>query len=417
MQNQDREVIRVLAAEYAAIANLPVHAERAKQWQQVNDLRRDVKPVTWINEEPWNELTASDDFLVLRCVDPFLRQIERRLRMELYRWRNFPLDLVFSPFLAVQKVVNFDDQCGMKIVEQTIGSDGGIVSHDYDTQFQTLDDIEKIKFIDIVYNEAETLRRYELLKECCGDIIEIKIVGVGHVSFTPWDKIAMWYHPNELLIDLILKPDLMHGIVSRYTDSMLHQLDQMDAQNLLSLTNNNQRIGSGGLGYASDLPGAEFDPQHIHPYNQWGNGMPQIFSEVGPDMHEEFALQYDRKWMLRFGLSYYGCCEPLHNKLEILKSVTNLRKISVSPWANLDKIVSETNGKYVLSIKPSPACFAEDKFNEKQVKENLKSLYQRSKGLPVEFIIKDISTCRNDVKRITRWCQLLNEVIGADFPS
>jgi hypothetical protein len=27
-------------------------------------------------------------------------------------------------------------------------------------------------------------------------------------------------------------------------------------------------------------------------------------------MHEEFALQYEKRWLERFGLTYYGCCEP-----------------------------------------------------------------------------------------------------------
>ena len=410
--NHDHEIIRDLAQIYAGLAAQPVNEQRRIGWRRVNDLERNVRPMVWINEEPWQELNH-DGSLTLACRDAYLRTVEDFLRKTIYRWNHFPVDLTVDPFIVVKKVTNFDEMCGLAIKEEIIGDrdNGGVVSHGYVTQFATLDDVEKIKMIEIVHDQAETMRRFALLQEICRDIIEIRLEGQGFIHFTPWDKIAMWYNPMEILMDLVLKPDLMHAIVSRYTDVMLYQLDQLEAQNLLSLCNNNVRIGSGGLGYVSDLPGEKYDANHVRPYNQWGNAMPQIFSEVSPEMHEEFALQYDRKWLRRFGLSYYGCCEPLHNKLAILKSVKNLRKLSVSPWANIEKIVSEVGGKLVLSVKPSPACFAEDHWQEDQVRRNLQRLFDVTRGLPTEFIIKDISTCRNDVARITSWCKIINEII------
>ena len=66
-------------------------------------------------------------------------------------------------------------------------------------------------------------------------------------------------------------------------------------------------------------------------------------------MHKEFGLNYGIKWLSRFGLAYYGCCEPLHNKMEILAKIPNLRKISISPWANIDEASEKMRGKYVIS--------------------------------------------------------------------
>ena len=47
-------------------------------------------------------------------------------------------------------------------------------------------------------------------------------------------------------------------------------------------------------------------------------------------MHDEFCVQYEMKWMERFGLVAYGCCEPLHNKIGMLRKIKRLRKISMS---------------------------------------------------------------------------------------
>ena len=48
-------------------------------------------------------------------------------------------------------------------------------------------------------------------------------------------------------------------------------------------------------------------------------------------------MQYDRQWLSRFGLTHYGCCEPVHNKIDMLRTIPNLRRISISPWTDLEK--------------------------------------------------------------------------------
>lgn len=54
-------------------------------------------------------------------------------------------------------------------------------------------------------------------------------------------------------------------------------------------------------------------------------------SEVSPAMHEEFELEYMMPIFERFGAVYYGCCEPLHLKTEMIRKYPNVRKISMSP--------------------------------------------------------------------------------------
>jgi hypothetical protein len=171
-------------------------------------------------------------------------------------------------------------------------------------------------------------------------------------------------------------------------------------------------VGSGGLGYTEELPQDDFDPDHIRTTDQWGCGTAQIFSDVSPKMHEEFALQYERRWMEQFGLNYYGCCEPLHNKIDVLKSIPNLRKISMSPWADVEKMLDRTNGQYVLSHKPNPAIFATDTWNPQLAKENLVEVLSKTNGSAVEVIMKDISTVRYEPQRLWEWSKIAMDVAG-----
>jgi len=211
-------------------------------------------------------------------------------------------------------------------------------------------------------------------------------------------------------MDLIERPELVHQAMDRLGSAYLCRLDQYEALNLLSLNNDNVRVGSGGYGYSDELPQPDSDPAHVRPVDLWGCATAQIFSAVSPEMHVEFALQYERRWLERFGLNYYGCCEPLHHKVDILKSVPNLRKISMSPWIDVDEAVENVGDQYVFSLKPSPAVFAEDDWNPERARRELRETLEKARGCVVEVIMKDISTVRYEPQRLWEWAGIAMEV-------
>jgi hypothetical protein len=141
-----------------------------------------------------------------------------------------------------------------------------------------------------------------------------------------------------------------------------------------------------------------------------------MFSDVSPDMHWEFSLKHEMRWLKRWGMTYYGCCEPLHNKLAILRRVPNLRKISVSPWFDIQKGLENGAGEYVLSVKPNPAVFATDVFSEDHARQEIVRMLDQAEGCNVELIMKDISTVRNDPVRLDRWCQIAMEEVEKHTP-
>jgi len=59
--------------------------------------------------------------------------------------------------------------------------------------------------------------------------------------------------------------------------------------------------------------------------------LPQILGSVSPDMYDEFEITYAKPVCERFGLVYYGCCEPLHNKMDQVRRLPNVRKVSMGP--------------------------------------------------------------------------------------
>ncbi|MCM8816071.1 MAG: hypothetical protein NC913_00945 [Candidatus Omnitrophica bacterium] len=130
-------------------------------------------------------------------------------------------------------------------------------------------------------------------------------------------------------------------------------------------------------------------------------------------MHKEFALNYEKKWLEKFGLTYYGCCEPLHNKIGILEEIENLRKISISPRADVKVAAEKIKNRYVISYKPNPAVFAVDNWDRNFVKNELRKAIEimKENGCIVEVIMKDISTIRYKPQRLKDWTKIAMEVV------
>lgn len=404
ISDNDRAILRKLAEKQAMAAALPVQKEKMRLWTELNGLRS-RRPMVWINEICWSEMNV-DDELTLRCENPFCREIEDQLRKMLYQWDHLPADMVIEPFFEVAPVIS-DTGFGISVKEKTISQGAGdIMSHGYEPQINDESDVAKIKDPIVKYDRIATEERMDAVNSIFGDILEVRHGGIKTSWFAPWDTLVMWWGVKEALTDLALRPELVHLCMDRLVSACLARLEQWEALGLLASGSGNYRVGSGGLGYSDELPQKDFDRTHVRPVDQWGCATAQIFSEVSPAMHEEFALGYERRWLEKFGLTYYGCCEPLHNKISILKTLPNLRKISCSPWCDLDKAAEQIGTDYVISIKPNPAIFANDRWNLESAGKSLESSLEKVRGGHVEIIAKDLSTMRGEPQRLWEWSEM-----------
>jgi len=406
----EKEVLKRLAVEIAAIAALPVHREKAGLWRKLNDLES-ARPMVWINEIPWHEMNV-DDELTLRTVHPWAQELEMRLRRTLYQWRHMPGDMVVSEFLECPLAVHSSD-FGIHEDVEVARTDAAseIISRHFRVQIHEPEDIEKIRMPRVTHDTDTTAATFAAMEDLFRDIMPVRKVGQTHIWFTPWDYLIRWWGLQEAMLDLVERPDMVNTAVQRMVDAWMVELDQFVEQNLLSLDCNNTRIGSGGYGYTWELPGAKYDPARVKPQNMWGCSNAQIFSEVSPDMHWEFALRHDMRWLERWGLTYYGCCEPLDRKIHLLRRIKNLRKISVSPWNDFAKVVEGIRGDYVFSFKPSPAIFVEETWNPGKARAYLKGVLDKARGVcHVEIIMKDISTVGYKPERLWDWARIAMEV-------
>lgn len=409
---KDIEILRELGKKIAEISTMPVQQEKINLWKRLNSLKK-VKPMIWIDEIPWHEMDVHNE-LVLRCTTEFCRQYEIELRRLIYRWRHMRTDMVIEPFVYSKLAISdtgfgFDKKFDMLKTDST----SNIMSRQFHSQINTEEDIEKIQMPEVTHNVQKSERNYELTKYIFDGILNVEKRGIAKMWFAPWDTLVCWWSVMQLFVDLYERPQMVHKAIDRLVNAYLYRLDQYENMGLLSLNNKYIKIGSGGPGFTDELPGNEFDDKHVRTKDMWSGGAAQIFSDISPAMHEEFAINYEKRWMKRFGLAYYGCCEPLHKKINILEKIHNLRKISMSRWVDVDEGVENIKDRYVFSYKPNPAVFAKNKWDVSEAREELERVLEKTtkKGCIVEIIMKDISTVRYEPWRLWEWAETAEETV------
>ena len=434
--NKDRNILRGLAKRAAEIGSLPVQAERIALWKKHNALKPARPMILVFPEGSWRELLPVES---LACRGKKAREIERSLRMRIYTHEHFRDDTVIEPAWYVSRAVGHTGW-GPKPRLKRSGMSTG--AYTFVPVIRKPADLSKLRRPEVVHNETATAENLALAHDLFDGILDVRLKGVAHVGFHLYNIYIYLRGLNEVLLDMYENPEMLHDAMHILSDGYRGLLRQWGEMDLFDLNNDNTYQNSGGNGWTDELPrasslvggsrrvgmapsstrekqqeGGHMGPplqEKVTPADMWAAAESQEFAPVSPQMHWEFAMQYESRLLEGFALTGYGCCEPLERKLDLVLKLPNMRRISIAPAADVAKCAEQIGPKAILSWKPQPSMLVGE-FDAKKVRDYIRHALDVSKanGCTLEMILKDTHTCENRPERFTRWTEIARELVAS----
>lgn len=406
LEPADRDILRRLAREVAEIAARPEISARRQAWKAHNSLESTYPMMLVFPEGSWEELLPPGS---MQCQGQEARQVEYALRMRVYTFHHFQDDSVIEAEWVVGAEVS---DTGWGLEPKRAPSPDVRGAWAIEPVLREFADLKKLRYPELVYDEAAHQRRLEQAHDLFGDILTVKRKGVAHVSYHLFQQYIYLRGETEYLLDMADNPGMVHEAMNFFVEGHQRLLREMIERNLLSLNNDNTYHSSGGNGYTDELPAPGFDPQCVRPLDMWASAESQELASVSPRMQREFAIQYESRLLEPFGLNGYGCCEDLGRKLPDVMAMPKMRRISISPFANVDACAPQMKGNFIFNWKPQPAHLVGD-FDPQAIREYLRHTLEvcLAHGCVLEMVLKDTHTCEHRPERFDQWTQIARELI------
>jgi len=398
-------IIRELAKRYADIAADPRNDELRRLWSDHLSLRPTRVPVhvlaggwdAWFGEWLGGEMS---------CEAPVLREIEWELRSRI-RVAEFGDDTIFEPWLACGAVnaESWDMMWGVRYVGEHL-SERGSAFKPLSCQFD-LDDLSQLRPPAHVFDEEATQRKAAVWHDALDGILPFEVTrrpmgGIGGDLATALIKLR---GIEQSMADMIEHPEALHRLLAFLRDGFLARHATMAAVGDWTRALHCNQV----MPYAHELPPPAANGGPVPMSQLWHHFFAQEFTGISPAMHEEFILQYQRPIIEQFGLVTYGCCEDLSHKIDILRSLPNLRIITVSPMldtAGLARCAEQIGTDYAISWRPSPAEYICNSWNPERLERTLRAGFEVTRGTRRHIHINSVHTVQGDPSRIRKFCNI-----------
>lgn len=405
VSRKDRETLRSLASRVREIAELPEMEGRRRRLYALNSLEPERPVVLCSPEGGWTDLLRDSD---LECEDDELRRLERGLRMKLFWWEQIRDDNTLEPWFNIGWSVS-NSGYGVEI-PYTHGENRG--SYVWDAPLKDLErDFEKLHHREFTVDRRATERRAEIASSLFGDILPARVRGgLWWTMGMTWEAIKLVGLEAYMFL-MIDDSEGVHRLMEWLSADHMSMIEWAERERLLTPNNRADYVGSGGVGYTDELPQADHeDGTRFRLRDIWGFAESQETVGVSPAMFGEFIFPYQLPLLERFGLNCYGCCEPVHARLDHIFRVPRLRRVSVAPWADQEVCAQRMGRDYVFSRKPNPSPVCVD-FQEDVIRADVRETLRIAGDLPLEIILKDTHTFEGDATRPGRWVRIALEEV------
>ena len=412
VSEQERGYIRDMARKYMEYAQSPEMESRRRAWSSHHALHF-TRPLIYIRAIPFEEFLTEKQ---LKCTDPVCRALELHFLQTEYRSKVAD-DYITEPFYTISACIK-TPELGPWGLPAELGERS--MAHGaaaYHASILEEEDIEKVVSLPHEIDEEATRRKAAPYEELVGDILPIFIDREGVLSVM-WQNdistpLAKLRGLEQLMWDMYDSPEWLHSLVGRMQKMILKNMDETEKAGDYSLADQRNQA----MPYVDGLERPNPAVYGVKPSQMWGYMAAQEFTIVGPDLFKEFMFDYQKPILERYALSAYGCCEDLTNKIELVKTLKNLRRIAVSPFADLRKCAEQIGPDYILSWRPNPSSMVSFGVDEDMVRKYLRDGFEilDANHCKFDITLKDVETVSGDATAIIRWTDIVREEIDSRY--
>ena len=403
---KDRERLRELARKQLEIANSPKNKERVALWKRHNTLVGE-RPVIHIEIDTfWQEVLPP----LMQCEGEEARILERALLSQFSNMELFDDDKVVPDFFPVQPV-NYVTLFGHAVATTSaVGSDGSSLGHHFEHFITDLeDDFEKLMQPSRYIVDKETPRKkLQVAEEIFGDILPVRM-GAACLSAVPTQNVVHWMGMETMFCSMYDYPDEFKRMMDKIADDYIEFYRTLEREDVLLPTTGFAKLDQGSLCFTDELK----DQGVLTSHDLWGHMDSQESVGLSPAMFEEFIFPCYRRIADEFGLLSYGCCEPVSASWEYIKTLPNLRKVSISPWCDETFMAEQLRGsRTIFHRKPSPNYLGVGELlDEGAFREHIDTTVKTAKGCKLEISQRDVYTINHDVGKVRRYVEIMRESI------
>ena len=383
-------------------------AERRRQWTALKDLRPE-RPMVLFETGLLEGYVRADE---LACTDPDLRAAEHRMRLTIRHAEEVGDDLVVEPRFLLYWDIEQSDYGAPIVLDHATDSQGGSLGYHFNHPLRTPDDVSRLKPRTRRVDREKTLARHRLLEDLFGDILPVEIRGTGGLLASITSDLFRLIGNDNLLTWPFDAPDALRSVVAYLRDDRLEQYRWMEREGLLGLNNDSHLVGSGSPGFVSGLPAAGHSGS-VRLRDIWMWMESQETTMISPAMFADFFLPALAEVASLFGLVYYGCCEPVHDRWHLVDAaMPNIRAVSISPWCD-QRVMAERLGRSrVFSRKPKPWLISGALPDWPALAQDLDETVSAARDGCLEIIYRDVYRIDGDLPRLRRWTDLVRSRIG-----
>jgi hypothetical protein len=410
MTAKDKQRLRELAGKYAEYACGETMNERREKWRLHNRLQEKTFPFhIEDNGSYFSDLTPP-----LECEDDRCRDLEGRLLHALTAYEMINDDRIIPNRFIVDWRTSMTSICDELSIRHADNGQGSSLGYETNRPISDIDrDMGKLKKREISLDAGETDRHAELAKEVFAGLLPVEVGRPSSLySHGITNKAVDLMGMEELYLQMAMNPDAVHRLFGFLAEDNLALGQWEEDQGLLTLNHDGNQGYCSGSSLFSDETATAAGEQVVST-DRYGYLESQESAGVSAEMFDEFLMPHFSKLAAKFKLLKFGCCEAVHNLMPVLRRLPGLRKVSVTPWCDLDVLVETCPADIIWCRKPIPLKLCGTTFDSNDLRAHLQETLDKGAGHFVEFVYRDTNLLTGEMTdRVAQTCDMIRNLTG-----